>query len=211
MNVSKLKQAEAAFLARYPGGFQHPEMVAMGKKHKMDRMVEQVQQSFARTRFKDTFAIVDDIAKYIGRSSMVSMFEKPKFRDFAKSLDPADKNRLATGLRDRLHGKDEEKKQKGFNTMLAPLREHKLAKWSLISALPLYFRPEAEVFVKPTTAKGVIEYFELEGLEYRPQPTWEFYVAYREAILKMKKQVSQSLAPNNAAFTGFLMMTMKEW
>lgn len=211
MNVSKLKQAEAAFLARYPGGFQHPEMVAMGKKHKMDRMVEQVQQSFARTRFKDTFAIVDDIAKYIGRSSMVSMFEKPKFRDFVKSLNPADKNRLATGLRDRLHGKDEKKKHKGFNTMLAPMREHKLAKWSLISALPLYYRPDAEVFVKPTTAKGVIEYFELEGLEYRPQPTWEFYVAYREAIVSMKKQVSTSLAPNNAAFTGFLMMTMKEW
>ena len=209
MNVSKLKQAETAFLARYPGGFQHPEMVAIGKKHKMDSLIEQVQLSFAKTRFKDTFAIVDDIAKYISRSSMVSMFEKPKFKDFARSLDPADKNRLATGLRDRLHGRDEEKMAKGFNLMLSLLREHKLAKWSLISALPLYYRPNEDVFVKPTTAKGVIEYFELEGLQYKPQPTWEFYVAYRDAILKMKNKTSESLSPNNAAFTGFLMMTMK--
>ncbi|MCG8415164.1 MAG: hypothetical protein MI746_13170, partial [Pseudomonadales bacterium] len=78
-----------------------------------------------------------------------------------------------------------------------------------ISVLPVYFRPDDEVFVKPTTAKGVIEHFELEGLVYKPQPSWEFYAAFRDEVLKMKKKVRKSLSPNNAAFTGFLMMAMK--
>ena len=37
MNVKKLKQAEKAFFKQYPGGFTHPEMVALGKKHKMEK------------------------------------------------------------------------------------------------------------------------------------------------------------------------------
>ncbi len=205
MNIKKLKQAEAAFLAQYQGGFKHPDMVAIGKKHKMDSMIEQVQESFKKSKFKDSNAVVDDMGKHIGRSSMVSMFEKPKFRDFIRSLNSVEKEALASGLRNRFHGNEE----KGFDMMLSVLQSRKLAKWSLISVLPVYFRPDDEVFVKPTTAKGVIEHFELEGLVYKPQPSWEFYVAFRDEVLKMKKKVRKSLSPNNAAFTGFLMMAMK--
>ena len=205
MNLKKLKQAEAAFLAQYPEGFKHPDMVKIGKKHKMDSMIAQVQESFAKPRFKDSSAIIDDMVRLVGRSSMVSMFEKPKFRDFAKSLNSAEKEALASGLRNQLHGNQ----QKGFEMVLSVLQSRKLAKWSLISILPVYFRPDDEVFVKPTTAKGVIAQFELEGLIYKPQPSWEFYAAYRDEILKMKKKVRKSLSPNNAAFTGFLMMAMR--
>ena len=205
MNLKKLKQAEAAFLAQYPEGFKHPDMVQIGKKHKMDSMITQVQESFAKPRFKDSTAIVADMVRLIGRSSMVSMFEKPKFRDFAKSLNSVEKEALASGLKNQLHGNQEN----GFNMVLSVLQSRKLAKWSLISILPVYFRPDEEVFVKPTTAKGVIQQFELQDLIYKPQPSWEFYVAYREEILKMKKKVRKSLSPNNAAFTGFLMMAMR--
>ena len=172
----------------------------------MDSMIEQVQESFAKPRFKDTAAIVDDMVRFIGRSSMVSMFEKPKFRGFAKSLNSAEKEALASGLRNQLHGNE----QKGFEMVLSILQSRKLAKWSLISILPVYFSPHDDVFVKPTTAKGVIQEFELEGLVYKPQPSWEFYAAYRDEILKMKKKVRKSLSPNNAAFTGFLMMAMRQ-
>lgn len=205
MNLKKLKQAEAAFLGRYPEGFKHPDMVAIGKKHKMDSMIEQVQESFAKARFKDSTAIVDDMVRFIGRSSMVSMFEKPKFRDFAKSLNSAEKEALASGLRSQLHGNQEQ----GFNMVLSILQSRKLAKWSLISILPVYFKPYDEIFIKPTTTKAVIEQFELEGLVYKPQPSWEFYAAYKEQVLKMKGKLKKSLSPNNAAFTGFLMMAMK--
>ena len=34
MNLERLKRAEEFFLTRYPGGFSHPEMVAIGKKTK---------------------------------------------------------------------------------------------------------------------------------------------------------------------------------
>ena len=52
------------------------------------------------------------------------------------------------------------------------LKAGKLAKWSLITICPVYFRPQQEVFVKPTTVKGVIAHFELDELQYRPQPYW---------------------------------------
>jgi hypothetical protein len=180
-------------------------MAVIGKKHNMNRMIEQVQESFAKPKFKDSHAIVEDMARYIGRSSMVSMFEKPKYRDFVRSLNSVEQEALASGLKNQLHGDQ----QLGFEMVLSVLQSRKLAKWSLISILPVYFHPLDEVFVKPTTAKGVISHFELEGLEYKPQPSWGFYETYRRHILSMKKKVRQSLSPNNAAFTGFLMMSLR--
>lgn len=70
------------------------------------------------------------------------------------------------------------------------------------------YRLQDEVFIKPTTAKGVIAHFELEGLDYKPTPSWDFYQRYRDARLEMKQYVDPSLSPNNPAFSGFLMMTM---
>jgi hypothetical protein len=62
--------------------------------------------------------------------------------------------------------------------------------------------------VKPTTAKGIIRKLELDHLIYNPRPSWAFYEAYRETINEMKTRVHPSLSPNNAAFTGFLMMSL---
>ncbi len=54
----------------------------------------------------------------------------------------------------------------------------------------------------------MINKYELEGLTYKPRPSYDFFVKYRQAINEMKQKVDASLAPNNAAFSGFLMMTM---
>ncbi len=97
-----------------------------------------------------------------------------------------------------------------FESMLALLQSRKLAKWSLMTILTNYFRPQDDVFVKPTTAKGVIATLELENLIYKPAPSWEFYQEYRTQINYMKTLVDSSLSGSNAAFSGFLMMTMKE-
>ncbi len=75
--------------------------------------------------------------------------------------------------------------------------------------IPVYFRPQIEVFVKPTTAKGVIKFFELESLQYKPTPTWAFYEEYRAVINAMKSKADACLAPSNAAFTEFLMMSLE--
>ncbi|MBT3228042.1 MAG: hypothetical protein HOD43_04505 [Candidatus Marinimicrobia bacterium] len=206
MNLDKLKQAEAKFFNMYPGGFEHPEMVAIGKKHKMNKMITAVQEEFSEDQFENPRSIVQTMSKMISRSSMVSLFEKPKFRDFINSLHNQHETILAHGLKEMLHGNQEQ----GFNMMLDVLITGKMAKWSLISALPVYHKPFEEVFVKPTTAKGVIQQFELESLVYKPRPSWEFYKEFRSIINEMKSKVDSRLAPNNAAFTGFLMMSLNQ-
>ena len=205
MNTQKLKEAEYRFLQSYPGGFNHPEMAAIGKKHKMPQMVEFAQEHFDKRAFSDPEDVADSMVKLVSRASMVSLFEKPKFRDAVKSMDVNTRTALVTALKKLLHGNQ----RQGFEALVELLRPLKLAKWSLVTILPNYYRPDDEVFVKPTTAKGVIDYFEIEGLQYKPQPTWDFYSAYRDVFLQMKAQVDPLLRPNNAAFGGFLMMTVR--
>ena len=87
MNYEKLRQAEAAFLQRYPGGFSDPEMAAVKKKHDIDKLVDFTQQSFARNNFNRPELIGESLVKVVSRSSMVSRFEKPRFRSFIQSLN----------------------------------------------------------------------------------------------------------------------------
>ncbi|MGB5325250.1 MAG: hypothetical protein WBN40_07500, partial [Pseudomonadales bacterium] len=90
------------------------------------------------------------------------------------------------------------------------LATEKIAKWSLVSTIPAYYAPTIEVFVKPTTAKGVVAHFGIAGIGYRPRPCWDFYAGYRDWINSAKKKVDARLSPSNPAFTGFLMMAMKQ-
>ena len=92
--------------------------------------------------------------------------------------------------------------------MLGMLQPHKLARWAVVSIVPFYFAPNREVFVKPTTAKGIIAYLEVEDLHYSPTPSWAFYRGYQKLIAEVKHQVVPTLAPNNAALTGFLRASM---
>ncbi|MBI5074324.1 MAG: hypothetical protein HZB62_04050 [Nitrospirae bacterium] len=204
MNIGKLKAAERDFLNDYPGGFAHPVMLELAKKHKSDKMTALAKEAFAKDNFRDPVKIVEDMEKVVSRSSMVSLFEKPKFRDYARSLTLPGKEKLSKGLYDFLHGDEE----RGFEVLVDILRKGKLAKWSLVTICPAYFRPTTEVFIKPTTVKNVIQYFEIEGLEYNPTPTYAFYRQYRSVINKMKKQVDKSLSPDNAHFSGFLMIVV---
>jgi hypothetical protein len=205
VNLQKLKQAEQEFLMKYPGGFNHPSFEAIAKKHKVDQMTAFTHESFSKAKFNKPNEIVENMVKVVSRSSMVSLFEKPKFRDMVKDANQDERQALCDGLKRLLHGSQ----KKGFESILEVLRRYKLAKWSLISIIPAYYKPQDEVFVKPTTAKGVIEHFELEGLVYKPQPSWEFYSAYREQILNMREKVDSCLSPNTPAFSGFLMMSFQ--
>jgi len=204
MNITRLEEAQSAFLERFPGGFAHPEMLAIAKKHKVDKMTALVQERFAKARFKDTDAIVASMSEVVGKSSLVSIFEKPRFKEFAGLMLPEDKKQLAGGLRSWLHGD----RQAGFEAVLDVLSAGRLAKWSLQTVIPMYFHPTTEVFLKPTTVKGVIEFFELEVPPYRPTPSWEFYEAYHAAIMDMQVRVDPSLRLATAAFCGFLMMSL---
>ena len=203
MNIQKLKEAEAAFLARFPKGFDDPGMAQIRKSHNVEVLAD-----FARTNL-NTFSrpqnLADTVLKIVSRSSMVSRFEKPPFREFLGALDSKDKRRLAEAFRKRLIGG---KKREGFEEIVDLLARYKLARWSLVSAVPFYFAPLKEVFVKPTTAKRIVARLDMEDLHYHARPDWAFYDGYRKLILDVKKHVDPSLTPHNAATTGFLMSTL---
>ncbi|MGH1439652.1 MAG: hypothetical protein ACRBBR_06050 [Cellvibrionaceae bacterium] len=205
LDTTELKKLEGDFLLQYPKGFNSPEMIEIGKKHKMNKMVEMAQEFFTKTACSNPNVTADNMVKMISRSSMVSMFEKPKFRDFVNNLNDNDKAFLVESLSQLLHGKQ----QLGFEGFVDILRTEKLAKWSLVSIIPAYYSPTKEVFVKPTTAKRVLSHFEMTDPVYKPAPTWDFYKKYRKLINEAKKSVDSDLSPSNAAFSGFLMMSVK--
>jgi len=204
MNLMKLKESEETFLQRYPGGFDNPEIIAIRtKKHNVDKMTSLAQQSFAKRNFIWPEHVVQNLIKLVSRSSIISVFEKPRFRVIAESLSPEEQKWLADGLQELLHGRE----QIGFETILDLMKRCKLAKWSLMTVCQAYFHPHRDVLVKPTTVKGIIQYFELEHLQYKPTPSWAFYDAYRVTIQEMKSQVDESLSPSNTAFSWFLLLS----
>jgi hypothetical protein len=203
MNIEKLKLAEAHFLQMYPKGFADPALELISKRHRVDAMSDFTQAAFAKKQFKNERQILDDLIRTVSRSSMVSMFEKPKFRDHINALSKTDQSSVAAALKKLLHGNQE----KGFNELLDILSDGKIARWSLMTIALVYFNSQTEVLVKPTTAKGIINLLELD-LSYKPRPYWEFYVGYRDAINDIKAAIDPSLRPNNAAITGFLMMSL---
>jgi hypothetical protein len=204
LNQARLQAAEREFLSRFPEGFNDPEIAKIGRKHRMTAMVELAQQSFSERACANIHLTAANMVKVVSRSSMVSVFEKPRFRDFVKTLDEHEKAFLVNALREILHGRQ----QAGFEAMVDILKTGKLAKWSLVTIIPAYYRPTREVFVKPTTAKGILRFFDIEDPVYRPTPSWDFYSKYRKLINDGKKTVDKSLSPSNAAFSGFLMMTV---
>jgi len=204
MREDLLKAAESAFLSKYPGGFNHPEMQEVSKKHRGDKMHQMALEMFSANQFGFVNEVIDNMVKIVSRSSMISVFEKPKFRDFLMHLDEDNRHELVEGLYERLHGN----KEKGFNQMVEILLQGKLAKWSLISIIPYYYKPQEEAFMKPTTVKGIIKTFELENLVYRPLPSYAFYLEFKKQLAIMQKYVDPGLGPDFAAFSGFLMTVM---
>lgn len=205
MNKVKLREAEQRFFERYPGGFSHPDLLEIVKKHKVDKMKKLAQDSFAVEQFDDTEKMIESMIKVVSQSSLVSVFEKPKFKEAVLSMSSDEKKHLVKGLKAFLHGDQ----ALGFGQMAGLLQEYKIAKWPILTVFTIYFRPGTEVFIKPTTAKGIIEHFELTGLKYNAKPTFDFYRAYREQIMQMKQGVAESLRVDNAAFCGFLMMSIE--
>lgn len=204
MNIEKLKEAERDFFMDYPKGFESPEMLEVGKKHKVAKMTELAHDILSMESLKDTETSCENFIKLVSRSSMVSLFEKPKFRDTVRGMTPEEKKQLVDGVKDLIHGNEEV----GFNKVLEILKKYKLGKWTLITVFRCYYYPDTDMLYKPTTVKNIIKKYELEGLVYKPTPSYEFFIKYRDAINNMKTHVEPSLSPNNPSFSGFLMMTM---
>ena len=205
MNVQRLKEAEAAFLERFPLGFADPGMEPIRKRHNVDKLADFTKQNLDALSFSQPQRLAELLTTIVGRSSMVSRFEKAPFRDFIGALNSKERARLANAFEKRLVGR---RKREGFDEIVDLFSRYKLARWSLVSCVPYYFAPKREVFVKPTTAKKIIALLEVEGLEYRSRPSWVFYDGFRQLILEIKELLEPSLTPNNAAITGLLMSAL---
>ncbi len=205
MNLIRLKEAEAAFLARYPGGFDDPDLEHVRKRHNVGKLSAYARENLTPAVFGQPQKFADALWTIVSRSSMVSRFEKPPFREMLDSLTSRDKSRLAAAYEMRLTGR---RKRQGFDEIVDFLAHYKLARWSLVSAVPYYFAPTREAFVKPTTAKKIVAGLEVDDLHYRPRPDWAFYDGYRRLLLAIKREIDPSLGGNNAGIAGFLMTTL---
>jgi hypothetical protein len=204
-SINKLKIIEEHFFEIYPKGFEDEGLAQIVKRHNVAKLTSFAQEVFAKEKFTNPQQIVEDMTKIVSRSSLISLFEKPKFRDAMKAMSTERKDILCIGLEEMLHGSF----KNGFNIVLEILTEEKLAKWSLISVIPYYFAPKKHIFIKPTTTKNVLIYFAIEEIVYKPRPSYEFYRDYKKILAGFKKEVNKKLSNDNAKFTGFLMMGME--
>ncbi|MBI9009011.1 MAG: hypothetical protein JEZ05_03185 [Tenericutes bacterium] len=199
MNVKKLLTLENEFLSVHPEGFASPDMLKIAKKHNVNKLSQFVKEICSKG-----LVVIPDIVKIITKSSMVSVFEKMRFRDLIKELSEEEKLLLVRAIYENIHGEEEE----GFNELVHLLKPYKLAKWTIISAFRAYYYLDVDVFMKPITIKKIIAFLELSGLNYNATPNYYFYFVYRNYINEMKELVNKSLSPNNPAFSGFLMMSI---
>ena len=206
MRIDKLHELQGDFFARYPEGFMDPEIVKIGKKHNVSKVVDFTQASFAETQFGKPESIIQSLTQVVSKSSMVFMFDKPKFRDAVLTLAPKEREALADAVYKLLYGEE----QKGFEQILEQLVTVKLGSWSLMSLLPFYFNPTKNWFIKPNTTKSILKYFEVDKeIVYKPRPTYTFYREYSDFLTELRDESDPRLSPSNAAFTGFLMMTIR--
>ena len=206
MNLEKLKDIEEEFLFQYPNGFEDAKFFPTMKKFDPSKLEEFTKENLKKENFSNPNLIVDTFFKIIQKSALVSLFDKLKFKDMLLTLTSYEKDMLSIELYELLHGN----KRDGFDGLVEFLNQYKLAKWTIISVILYYNNRQKEYFIKPTTTKNVIKYFEIKDIVYKPTPSFEFYDSYKKILNEMKKNVDKSLHPDNAAFTGFLRIGMKD-
>lgn len=204
MNLKELYTAEKFFLMKYPKGFNSEEIMDIGKKHKFGKTVEFSQKILSSEELIHKKNSIINITKFISKASMVSVFEKMRFRDFLKEMDDVTQFEFIDAINELVHGNEEN----GFKQLVNVLSTYNLAKWPLVSAYLAYYRPNYDIFVKPTTVKRIIKALEIDSIVYNSKPSYDFYRKYRDIINEIKLEVNESLRPSNAAFSGFLMMTL---
>ena len=70
----------------------------------MDKMTVFAKEVLAKKEFDKPNALLENMVKLVSRSSMVSLFEKPKFRDMVNDLNSDDRVRLVSSYKKLFHG-----------------------------------------------------------------------------------------------------------
>lgn len=205
MNIEKLKECEYRFYDYYKDGFNDEKLVKTVKLFNTIKFNEMAKKSFAIENFSNIEIVTEGFFTILLKSPLVSFYEGDTLRKALKSFTNFEKEMLSIYLQDILYGN----LKNSFDDFIELMATKNLAKWHIITLIPYYFLPNENYFLKPTTTKNIIKYFELENLKYSSKPTFKFYKEYIKMLEKMKKVVKKELVDDNAKFTGFLRMTME--
>jgi len=204
MNIEKLKELEDSFFEYYPNGFLDEKLVKVGKIFNTPRFTKMAIDSFEIKNFSDIESICQDFFNILLKSPLISFYEGSTLRNALKSFTNYEKDMLSIYLQDILYSGY----KNSFDDFLELLASKNIAKWQIVTLIPYYFAPNNNYFLKPTTTKNIIKYFELENLKYNPKPSLEFYLNYTKQLENMKKHLRKELRDDNARFTGFLRMAL---
>ena len=205
MNLEKLKDLEAEFLHSYPTGFRDEQFFPQIKKFNPEKLETFAKESLKKENFSNPNLLVEGFFKTIQKAVMVSLFDKLKLKDAIASLNSYEKDMLSIEIYELLYGD----KKAGFEGLVEFLAKYNLAKWTIVSVTPYCLNRHTEYFIKPTTTKNIIKYFELKDCIYKPRPSFEFYENYTKALDEMKKNLDDSLTFDNVAFTSFFTIAME--
>ncbi len=205
MNADKLKDLEKEFLNRYPKGFRDESCFPKIKKYNPQKLEDFAKEALKKETFSNPNLLIEGFYKTIQKSIMVSLFDKLKLKDAISSLNAYEKDMLSIEIYELLYGN----KKNGFEGLVEFLAQYKLAKWTIISLAPYCINRHSEYFIKPTTTKMVIKFFDLKELIYKPKPSFEFYQNYTKALDEMKSKLHDSLTFDNVAYTSFLKVAIE--
>ncbi|NQY25423.1 MAG: hypothetical protein HRT41_15485 [Campylobacteraceae bacterium] len=205
MNIAKLKDLEKEFLNRYPKGFRDENCFPKIRNFNPKKLEEFAKEALKKENFSNPNLLIEGFVKTIQKSVMVSLFDKIKLKNAISTLNSYEKDMLSIEIYELLYGN----KKEGFEGLVEFLAQYKLAKWTIISLTPYCINRHKEYFIKPTTTKMVIKYFELKELIYTPKPSFEFYENYSKTLDEMKSKLHDSLTFDNVAFTSFLKVAIE--
>ncbi len=149
MNVQKLRQLEKEFLYVYPKGFESETLEGVKKKHKLLKTSEFFKMACSKESIESGLDSIDDIIMAVTKSSMVSVFEKIKFKDMIQSICKEEKFEFLDALYENIYGVEEER----FKALVSLLSKYNMAKWPIVTCFRAYLNIQYDVFMKPTTVK----------------------------------------------------------
>lgn len=205
MNLEKLKDLESEFLNSYPEGFKDDNFFPTIQKFNPQKLEDFAKNALKKENFSNPNLLIEGFFKTVQKSVMVSLFDKLKLKDAIASLNSYEKDMLSIEIYEFLYGN----KKDGFEGLVEFLAQYNLAKWTIISVTPYCINRHNEYFIKPTTTKMIIKYFELNDLIYKPKPSFEFYQKYAKVLDEMKSNLHDSLTFDNVAFTSFLKVAIE--
>lgn len=208
MNLEKLKDCEERFFEYYKDGFEDEKLAKTVKLFNTIKFQTLVKNSFALENFSNIEYISQSFFEILLKSPLISFYERDLIKNALKNFTNYEKDMLSIYLKDLLYEDLEESIKDSFDELVELLASKNLAKWHILTLIPYYFAPNKNYFLKPSTTRNIVKYFELENIKYKPRPSFEFYKDYTKNLQKMKNIVNPILRDDNGRFTGFLRLAM---